>query len=183
MKKKNQLPTKSAKINSRPPDLVSDTQKLKLSTEQIASDIVNANDAKEVKDLVTLFNLAQVKKNIIRTLKYNDLLDLVSESMLERFIKRPDEFSHKDLIDYMNTLTNALDKSAKGVQTVDTENIIQQITNQQNIQVNVNNDSGLDRESRERVTEAIQAILAKAQTQPINIDNEVNKGENENGNN
>ena len=46
MKKKNQLPTKSAKINSGPPDLVSDTQKLKLSTEQIASDIVNANDAK-----------------------------------------------------------------------------------------------------------------------------------------
>lgn len=179
MKKKNQLPAEAAKIITGPPDLTADTQKLKLSTEQIASDIVNASDAKEVKDLVTLFNLAQVKKNIIRTLKYNDLLDLVSESMLERFIKRPNEFSHKDLIDYMNTITNALDKSSKGIQTVDTENIIQQITNQQNIQVNVNNDTGLDRESRERVTEAIQAILAKAQSQPVNID----KGEDNNGNN
>jgi len=170
MRKKRQTADVPAKVESKPCDLVADTSKLKVSAEQLASDIINCDSASEVKDLVSLFNLTQVKKNVIRTLKYNDLLDLVSESMMERFVKRPDEFSHKDLIDYMNTLTNALDKSSKNIQAVETENIIQQITNQQNIQVNVTHESGLDRESRERVTEAIQAILNKAKSQQITPD-------------
>ncbi len=138
-------------------DLVSDN--LKSSVKRLASDIVMEEDATKVKDLTAAFNMAQAKKNILRTLKFNDLLDLVSDKMVERFIKRPDEFSHKDLIDYMNVILNALDKSSKNIKVDDADAI--QINQQNNIQVNMN-ESGLDRESRAKVAEAIQAILNRA---------------------
>lgn len=153
-------------------DLVSDN--LKSSVKKLASDIVMEEDANKVKDLTAAFNMAQAKKNILRTLKFNDLLDLVSDKMVERFIKRPDEFSHKDLIDYMNVVINALDKSSKNIKVDDADAI--QINQQNNIQVNMN-ESGLDRESRAKVAEAIQAILNRA-----TIDNIVDSSDDDNYN-
>lgn len=145
--------------DSVPVDLDSVSDNLKSSVRKLASDIIMEDDANKVKDLTAAFNIAQAKKNILRTLKFNDLLDLVSDKMVERFIKRPDEFSHKDLIDYMNVVLNALDKSSKNTKVDDADAI--QINQQNNIQVNMN-ESGLDRESRAKVAEAIQAILNRA---------------------
>lgn len=153
-----------------PIDLDSASDNLKSSVRELASNIVMEDDANKIKDLTAAFNIAQAKKNILRTLKFNDLLDLVSDKMVERFIKRPDEFSHKDLIDYMNVVLNALDKSSKNTKVDDADAI--QINQQNNIQVNMNND-GLDRESRAKVAEAIQAILNRA-----TIDNIVDSDDN-----
>lgn len=51
------------------------------------------------------------KKNALRVLKLNDLLDQVSDKMMERFEKRPEEFSHRDLIDYMNTVSTTIERA------------------------------------------------------------------------
>lgn len=68
-------------------------------------------DVQKVKDLTHLFNLNMAKKNTLRVLKLNELLDKVSECMDDRFKHRSDEFSNKDLIDYMNTISSVLDKT------------------------------------------------------------------------
>lgn len=98
-----------------------------------------------------------VKKNALRTLKLSELLDKVSDNMTERFEKRPDEFSNKDLIDYMNVVGSTLEKSQKSLNQI--EDIPPIKYNQQNTQVNINIMDGLSRESRENILEAIKSII------------------------
>ena len=95
----------------------------------------------------------------MRVLKLNELLDTVSDKMIERFEKRPDEFSHRDLMDYMTVISTTIDKAQKNLQQVDD---IPQINYNQNNQININiADTDFSRESRDKITDAVQAILKK----------------------
>ena len=76
--------------------------------------------------------------------------------MEERLTKRADQFSNKDLLDYMDKMTGALEKAQKQVQDVDPTPAIQ--INQQNINLG---DSGLSRESRQNVMDAVASILKR----------------------
>ena len=67
----------------------------------LAQKVINETDIEKTKDLVSLFNLNAAKKNVIRILKLNGLLDSVSDTMIERFEKYPNEFSNEDLLKYM----------------------------------------------------------------------------------
>ena len=138
---------------------------------QLINQIVEQEDSKEVTDLVNLFNLNHMKKQMIRTLTYDQLLDNIMSQMEERVTKRADQFSNKDLLDYMNAMGNAMDKAQKQLSDIQAMPSIQ--INQQNNIVNVNNDSNdlLDRESRQRVMDAVSSILSKLNTQQ-NIDNQ-----------
>ena len=81
--------------------------------------------------------------------------------MEERVTKRADQFSNKDLLDYMNAMGNAMDKAQKQLTDIQAMPPIQ--INQQNNIVNFNNDSSteLDRESRKKVMDAVSSILSK----------------------
>lgn len=141
--------------------LILDLEPLDTQTQQIAQEILNEDDIDKVKDLTNLFNLNAQKRNVMRVIKMNDLLDKVTDQVITRFEKRPDNFSNDDLIKYMQVTENAIDRASKHLNLVEETPPIQLM---QNNQVNINIDSGLDRESRERVMDAVRAILASGTT-------------------
>ena len=83
--------------------------------------------------------------------------------MQERLIKRGDQFSNKDLLDYMNTINASVDKTQKQMQEVDAIPVIQ--VNQQTNNIVVG--PQLDRESRERVTSAIEMLMKRLEENKI----------------
>lgn len=138
-----------------------DLKPLDKQTKQIAQEILDEQDIEKVKDLTHLFNLNSQKRNVMRAIKMNELLDKVTDQVIERFEKRPDNFSNEDLIKYMQVTENAIDRANKHLNLVEETPAIQAI---QNNQVNININSELDRDGRERVMDAVRAILSKATT-------------------
>lgn len=134
----------------------------------VANDIVEEDNIENLKKLMQLFNLNQAKKNALRVMKLNSLLDKVQDSMIDRFEKRPGEFSNTDLINYMNTVQSAVDRANKSLTLIDESPII--TLNQVN--VNVNEDPILNRESREKITNAINALMK------LNLENKEQQVEN-----
>lgn len=137
-------------------ELTTSSASLEKDTQALVNDILNEKDPKKVKDLTYLFNIAQTKKSVLRAVNLNNLLDKVNDQMEERLTKRADQFSNKDLLDYMDKMTGALEKAQKQVQDVDPTPAIQ--INQQNINLG---DSGLSRESRQNVMDAVASILKR----------------------
>lgn len=127
-------------------------------TSKVAGQIIKEKNIDEVQRLVHLFNLNQQKKNVIRILKLNSLLDKVSDNMLTRFEKRPDEFSNSDLLNYMNVVQSSIEKANKSLNLVEETPPIQ--LNQVNINVPT---EVLSKESRDKVTEAVKSIMKKLQ--------------------
>lgn len=173
-------PNKYAMINNTQSGVIQE-QEEKLSKLQIASKKIDRNaeniarrisrekTLEGVQDLTHLFNVAQAKKQVIRTLTYNQLLDSITEQMQERLTKRADQFSNKDLLDYAKVVSEGIDKAQKQIQSVDTTPMIQ--INQQNNTLVVD-DGGLDRESRRKVIEAARAAMEYLQSQGIVVDDE-----------
>ena len=64
---------------------------------EIIDKISQKTSAEDLRNITQLFNIAQAKKDMLRSLKYGDLLDKVVDQMGERFTKRPGEFSNSDL--------------------------------------------------------------------------------------
>lgn len=137
-------------------ELTISSANLEKDTQALVNDILNEKDPKKVKDLTYLFNIAQTKKSVLRAVNLNNLLDRVNDQMEERLTKRADQFSNKDLLDYMDKMTGALEKAQKQVQDVDPTPAIQ--INQQNINLG---EAGLSRESRQNVMDAVASILKR----------------------
>lgn len=144
--------------------LVNNKKSLDKSSEDLIKNIVLEQDPDRLKDLVSLFNTVQSKKNIVRVDAFSKLLDKISDQMIERFEKKPGEFSNKDLLDYLNAVRSAMDKS-----DIVPENINMPVI-QNNTQVNLNIDTGLSKESKERVADAVNSILAKLKNNNSVID-------------
>jgi hypothetical protein len=138
---------------------ISGSELLDARSEEIVNSIIDETDSDKLKNLIAVFNSNQSKKDIVRNNVFSILLDKISMQMLERFEKNPNAFSNKDLIDYLNAIKSA--KSGK----IDTETIDAPAI-QNNTQINVTMVDGLNRESKERVVGAVQAILKRLNTQP-----------------
>ena len=130
--------------------------------EDIATLLVNETDPDKTKRLINLFNLNFAKKNALRLDSISELIDDVIEKIGQRLQLRPDEFSNKDLIDYLNALYQAAEKSNKVVDGVDE---IPAITFNQQNNVVVNTVDSLSRESKQRIAAAVAAILNQTKTQ------------------
>lgn len=129
--------------------------KLEDSSRNIISKIVDENNSDSFKDLVNLFNMNQQKKNILRSNAYSNLLDIIVDELNDRISNNTFLFSNKELLDSINTINNAINKSS-----VDVENIsIQPIQTNTQINVNVDNKIQLDRDSKERITNVVNTIL------------------------
>ena len=134
--------------------------------DSLVLDIIDTEDPKAIKSLVDMFNLAQVKKSVIRMSTMDDLLDGITDQMKQRILKNANMFSNKDILDYMNAVTGAMDKAQKNITAVNAEPVIN--FNQQNNTVVINNDGPADklsRESREKIGNAVQSMLAYFQAQ------------------
>jgi hypothetical protein len=134
------------------------TESVDVQTTDIAQQILDETDVDKIKDLTNLFNLNAQKRNVARVLKMTDLLDKVTDQMLTRFERTPDNFSNEDLIKFMQVTENSIEKANKSISQVDQTPAIQY---QQNNQVNISIGDSLSRESRQRVTDTVQAILSK----------------------
>lgn len=88
--------------------------------------------------------------------------------MSERVTKRADQFSNRDLLDYMTTMNNSLERARKQINSVDETPMI--TLNQQNNTVILDPDS-LDRDSKKRVADAVKSILKKLDAQKKLDDN------------
>lgn len=135
-------------------------QPLDSKNNEIAQKILDAETVEETKDLTALFNLNSQKRNVLRVLKMNNLLDKVTDQIIERFEKNPNLFTNEDLLKYMQVTENAIDRANKNLNMIEETPPIQLL--QQN-QVNININQGLNRESRQRVIETVQAILNSSQ--------------------
>ena len=97
------------------------------------------------------------KKNLIRLIKFYDLIDLVSDQAMKRLEHRPDEMSNKDLLLFMTTFLNTIEKTTSTLGTLD-DTTTALVINQQNNEINVDMNGAhlLPRESKEKVVDAIK---------------------------
>lgn len=126
-------------------------------------------DPKELQKIVDMFNLNIKKKNILRAERISEIQDNILNQISDRVVKRPDEFSNTDLLNYFKAMQDSLLKNP-----VETE--LPEIHITQNNQVNINTESGmqtpvLNRMSRERVALAVKNILAQTQKQLNSVPN------------
>lgn len=144
-------------------DIAVSSQTLDDKNQKLVRRIVEEEDSREIKDLLQQFNLNHTKKQVVRSAIFDQLLDQITDQMQERLIKRGDQFSNKDLLDYMNTINASVDKTQKQMQEVDAIPVIQ--VNQQTNNIVVG--PQLDRESRERVTSAIEMLMKRLEENKI----------------
>ena len=140
------------------------TVPLEKETTKVINNIVKADSTEELKSYVDMFSLNMAKKNAVRIAKLQNLLDKVTDQAITRAEKYPDEFSNKEIIDYMKVVQEQITTSQKSIETVGEQPVIQ-INNQKN-EVNINVDAGLSRESKTRVVDAIKALMEQ-----VSVDN------------
>lgn len=125
------------------------------ATNEVINQLVASNEPDEIKRLTQMFNVNQMKKDAIRVARLNDMLDKLDNQVLERIETQPDQFSNRDLIDYLNTIQNTITKSTQNVVNVNQAPLIQ--LNQTNNVVNVGED--FNRESRSKIIDVVQQFL------------------------
>ena len=138
-----------------------DKQELSLSTSQAELEqmLVNGNDIEELKDIINIFNLNLKKKDILRSSKLSDIQDKISEQIATRIDKRANEFSNADLLNYFKVVQDIINRSDNSLDEVKVPNI--QINQQNNVSIDVDSAKKLNKESRDKVVDAVQSILAK----------------------
>jgi|LSQX01.2.fsa_nt_gb hypothetical protein len=133
---------------------------LDMSTNEIINSIIEEENSSKLKDLTHLFKVHMAKKNIIRMIKYYDMIDLVSEQTLLRLEKKPDEITTKDLLALMTGILSTIEKTNDTLGALD-DTTSGLTINQQKNEVNINvAGASLDRESKERVVDAIKSLMS-----------------------
>ena len=84
---------------------------LDMSTNELINSIIEEENSSKLKDLTHLFKVHMAKKNIIRMIKYYDMIDLVNEQTLLRLEKKPDEITTKDLLALMTGILSTIEKN------------------------------------------------------------------------
>ena len=146
-----------------PPTLQSVTTKFQKDSDDLVIDIIESENPDTIKQLISMFNLAQTKKSVLRMATYNNLLDNVTDQMQERVNKRADQFSNKELLEYLNSIGGMMEKAQKNITNIDSVPAI--TINQQNNTINVvdGNASGFTKESRQNIANAVKSILSRIQ--------------------
>lgn len=128
----------------------------------IVEQVISEKDPKKVKDLTSLFNMHMNKRNMVRMVKLNDLLDNVVDQSLTRFENNPNNFSNKELIDYMTVVQKTSDAAFNQLKEINESPVIQVNNNQTEINIGDNsktNLNNLNRDSRKRILDAINSII------------------------
>lgn len=129
---------------------------LETPMDELTEKILNETDLEQLDKIKSVFDLNIKKKEILRVNKLNELQDLTIDEMSNRLQNKSGEFSNQDLLGYFKTIQETINKSDTSLDTVNTA-AIKVIQNQLNI--NVNTEPELNRESKEKVLNAIRSIL------------------------
>lgn len=123
--------------------------------ESISTGIETEEDVDKLKNLINLFNLNIKKKEILRKETLSELQDQTINQIQKRIENRPDEFTNKELVDYMKTFSELLDKNTSLVD--DDLNTIQ-LNNASEVNINIGTEY-LSRDSRQRISSVVSDIL------------------------
>ena len=134
---------------------------LEVTENKIMRQIIEAPTKEELQTQLELFNINQSKKNAMRIVKLSNLLNKVEDQAIERFERRPDQVSNKELLEYMNVVSNQIDRAQKSIDAVKDAPAIT-INNQKN-ELNINVGPQLDRDSKEKVMDVISLLLKQVQ--------------------
>ena len=120
---------------------------------------IDAMSPDKIKEAINLFNLSQAKKSAIRVDTYNNVMDLISNEVLDRFMSADmDTISTGALLNVLQTISSVKEKEAKNIQHISEEPAIQL---NQNINISVEKTEPLlPRDSKEKVIDTIKKILA-----------------------
>lgn len=136
--------------------------------EKIVEEIIKAPSQQELQAQFDAFNMNQSKKNALRIIKLNSLLDKVEDQAIERFEKKPDQVSNKELLEYMTVVAGQIDRSQKYIDTLKDRPMIKVTDKSQNVNINIGTE--LNRDSKERVMDAIQGLLKQLSKDEPNND-------------
>lgn len=138
---------------------------------ELINQIIAEQDIQKSKDLTYLFNLNQNKKTIARINKLNDLLDIIADQAITRFSEHADEITTQELMNGLKTVQESVERGQKQVAGVQETPLIQ--INQQNNEVNLgDNAANLTKESRDRIKQAVFAMLGSLDNTNSNTNNE-----------
>ena len=146
------------------------TKELNTESLELLNQIIVEKDEDKARDLTYLFNLNQNKKTMVRMDKLSGLQDGLVDQFAKRIAMRPDEISNKELMDGLRIVQDIIERGQRQVSGVDMPQPMIQV-NQQNTSINVGDTSevGLNRESRERVKNAVLGLLSGL-AQPITVE-------------
>ena len=121
--------------------------------------IIDEQDEDKTRDLTYLFNVNQNKKTMVRMDKLSGLQDELVDQFVKRIANRPDEISNKELMDGLKIIQDIIERGQRQISGADQPQPMIQL-NQQNTSINVGTEGKeLNRESRERVKNAVLGLL------------------------
>lgn len=126
---------------------------------ELVQQITNETDFEKLKQLETLFNINQAKKNIEQRDTRSNIQGAATNELWRRISRNPNEISNQELIQLVKIMQDISDKDTKkGIDSADVQ-LIQ--INQNNI--NTDNKSiqdSLSRESSQKIQRALDSFLA-----------------------
>lgn len=125
------------------------------TNDDLVNQLMVTTDSSDIEEIINLFNFNMKKKNILRVNTYNNLLDKITDEVVNRFENHSDEFSNKELLDYLNSIQSfAYNKQVSNDVSVPSITL-----NTINMTNNINNIDSIDIDSRKRIQDAIQKII------------------------
>lgn len=151
--------------NKNEVDTIDSNELIRKTADDLTLAIAKAESREELEALYQKFNINNTKKNALRINQLNNLLDQVNQQAVERFNRRPETVSNKEILDYMNAIQNQIERSQRTVDGIKDITAIQ-VNNTQNNTVNIHvKDTDipyLSKDSRDRITDLVASILQES---------------------
>ena len=128
---------------------------LSIEAQRLVGELTLEKDKQKMQAIEQQFNDIQRKKQLARISKLSDVQDMLTDQFYQRISQRPDEISNKEMLDGMKVVQDLMEKNQKRAEIMEE---IPQLIQINQTEVNVNNN--LNRDSRERVKNAVQVLLA-----------------------
>ena len=127
---------------------------LSIESQRLIGELTLEKDRQKMQAIEQQFNDIQRKKQLARISKLSDVQDMLTDQFYQRISQRPDEISNKEMLDGMKVVQDLMEKNQKRAEVIEE---IPQLIQINQTEVNVGNN--LNRDSRERVKNAVQDIL------------------------
>lgn len=135
---------------------------LSAEAQRLVSELTFERDRTKLQAIEQQFNDIQRKKQLARVSKLSDVQDMLTDQFYQRISQRPDEISNKEMLDGMKVVQDLMEKNQKRAEVIEE---IPQLIQINQTEVNVGNN--LNRDSRERVKNAVLDILDKINKTPL----------------
>ena len=127
---------------------------LSLESQKLIGELTSEKDKQKMQLIEQQFNEIQRKKQLARISKLSEVQDMLTDQFYQRISQRPDQISNKEMLDGMKVVQDLMDKNQKHMENPEE---IQQLIQINQTEVNVGNN--LNRDSRERVKNAVLGLL------------------------